>query len=105
MFKRFYVHFALILLFALAQMGAITHEISHVTDSVKHSQQDPLKQKTTSEQCEQCISFAKVAGGLPAQSFVLPNVQTHFIDSTQLSTQALSQPHSAYAARAPPLLS
>ena len=102
MFKRLSIHIALVFLFAFAQIGAFTHEISHVEDSIKHSQQD---QNTHSEQCEQCISFAKIAGGLVAQSFVLPILQVSFIASTPHSTQFLSQPHTAYAARAPPTLS
>ena len=107
MFKRLSIHIALVFLFAFAQIGAVTHEISHFEDLVKHnqakhSQQD---QNTHSEQCEQCISFAKIAGGLVAQSFVLPNLQGSFIGSAPLSSKFLSQPHTAYAARAPPYLS
>lgn len=107
MFKRLSIHVALVFLFAFAQIGAVTHEISHVEDLVKHSQQDPSKQdkNTHSEQCEKCISFAKVAGGLVTQSFVLPNLQASFINSSPLQTQTASQPHTAYAARAPPYLS
>lgn len=107
MFKRFSIHLALIFLFAFAQIGAVTHEISHVEDLAKHSQQNPSNQdqSTHSEQCEQCISFAKIAGGLVSQSITLPILPASFIGSAQLSTQALSQPHTAYAARAPPTLS
>lgn len=107
MFKRLSIHIALVLLFAFAQIGAVTHEISHIEDSVKHSQQAPSKQdqSTHSEQCEQCISFAKIAGGLVTQSFVLPILQTSFIASTPLSNQPSSQLYTAYAARAPPSLS
>ena len=112
MFKRLSIHVALIFLFAFAQIGAVTHEISHVKDFVKHSQQDPSKQdhsnqdkNTHSEQCAQCISFAKIASGLATQSFVLPTLETSFVSSTQLSTQPASQPRTAYAARAPPYLS
>lgn len=107
MFKRLSLHIALVFLFAFAQIGAVTHEISHVESQVKHnqarhSQQD---QNTHSEQCEKCISFAKIAGGLLAQSFVLPILQTSFTGSSQLETQTSSQPHTAYAARAPPYFS
>lgn len=107
MLKRWSIHFALILLFAFAQIGAVTHDISHVEDLVKHSQQDPSKQdnNTHSEQCGQCISFAKIAGGLVTQIFVLPILQASFIGTSQLETQTSSQPHTAYAARAPPTLS
>ena len=100
MFKRVSIHFALILMFAFAQMGAFTHDISHVEDFAKHSKQD---QSTHSEQCEQCISFAKIASGLASQSFTLPIMPASFIASTQLSTQTFSSPYAAYAARAPPV--
>ena len=107
MFKRLSIHVALIFLFAFAHMGAVTHEISHVKNLVSHSQQDQSKQdkNTHNEQCGQCISFAKIAGGLVAQSFALPALQASFIAATPLSTPASSQVHTAYAARAPPYLS
>ena len=127
MFKRYACHFALILLFALAQMGAITHEISHANDEANHSQQDPSQQnsstqnsstqngskqgqsqknqKTHSEQCKQCISFAKIASGLASQSFVFPNLSASFIGSTHYANKVQPQTHTAYAARAPPALS
>ncbi len=107
MFKRLSIHIALVFLFAFAQIGAVTHEISHVEDSIKHSQQAPSKQdqSTHSEQCEQCISFAKIAGGLVTQCLTLPTLQASFITCTPLSTQPSSQLHTAYAARAPPSLS
>ncbi len=110
MFKRFSIHLALIFLFAFAQIGAVTHGISHVEDFTKHSQtsesqQDPSeKNKSThSEQCEQCISFAKIAGGLATKSFEFPITQANFIGSSPLQTQVSSQLLRAYAARAPPL--
>lgn len=102
MFKRLFIHVALVFLFAFAQISAITHEISHFEDVVKHSQQD---QNTHSEPCEQCISFAKIAGGLPSQIYVLPSLLADVIGITATTTQALSQPYTAYAARAPPSLS
>ena len=107
MFKRFGIHLALIFLFAFAQIGAVTHEISHVEDFAKHNQKDNGKQDQNkhSEQCGECISFAKIASGLASQSFVLPVSPTSFIGNTQLLNLALSQTHTAYAARAPPTLS
>jgi hypothetical protein len=100
MLKRFGLHIALIFLFAFAQIGAATHEISHIQDYTKHNQQH---KNTHSEQCGQCISFAKIASGLASQSFTLPILPASFIGSTQLTTQTLSQTYTAYAARAPPL--
>ena len=104
MFKRFSVHLALIFLFAFAQIGAVTHGISHMEDLAKHNQAKYSQQgqNTNSEQCDQCISFAKIAGGLSAQSFVFPVLQVNSTGNIQLQTQASSQSPSAYSARAPP---
>ena len=104
MFKRFSVHLALIFLFAFAQIGAVTHGISHMEDLAKHNQAKYSQpgQNTHSEQCDQCISFAKIAGGLSAQSFVFPVLQVNSTGNIQLQTQASSQSPSAYSARAPP---
>jgi hypothetical protein len=109
MFKRFPVHLALIFLFAFVQIGAVTHSISHANDDAKHnktshSQQDPSQQDKSShsEQCEQCINFAKIAGGLTSQAFVLPVLQANSIGNLQLQTKASSESISAYSARAPP---
>ena len=104
MFKRFSVHLALIFLFAFAQIGAVTHGISHMEDLAKHNhgKYSQQGQNTHSEQCEQCISFAKIAGGLSAQSFVFSVLQVNSNGNIQLQTQASSQSLSAYSARAPP---
>lgn len=99
MFKRFAVHFVLISLFAFVQIGAATHEISHVADITKQSQQD---KNTHGEQCPQCISFAKVAGGIASQAFVLPAVSASFISAVSNYSHYSSYLHTAYAARAPP---
>jgi hypothetical protein len=104
MLQRLAVHIALVFLFAFTQMGVATHEISHLTNSAKHSQQDQKTQSkhTVAEQCEQCISYAKVASGLQLPTFVMPAI-------TAVSTQAphdyfsvQSYPTTAYTARGPP---
>ncbi len=99
MLQRLAIHVALIFLFAFTQMGVLTHEISHFTDTSKHSQQD---KNTPAEQCEQCISYAKVASGLQLSAFVIPAIAAGFtaIPSHHFSFQ--SHPSTAYAARAPP---
>ena len=107
MFKRFAANFALIFLFAFAQVGAITHEISHIGDYIKHSQQDPSKQdkNTHGEQCKQCISYAEVASGLQAQPIIFSFSAGEFAVSI-FSQQTYSLlTHTAYAARAPPQIS
>jgi hypothetical protein len=98
MFKRFSSAFAFILLFAFAQMGAITHEISHYKESTQQHQQD----KNTHSQCAQCISYAEVAGGLPTHSFTfsLDDASFSFANTHHTSVQSPLLTH--YAARAPP---
>jgi hypothetical protein len=114
MFRRFSIQLALIFVFAFAQIGSVTHGISHVEDYAKHnqtsdSQQNPSKQDTSkqdtnthTEQCTQCLSYAQVAGGLQAQSFVFNFAKPEFsvAEFHQLSHSSLT--HTAYAARAPP---
>ncbi len=104
MLQRYVIHFALIFIFALAQMGVATHEISHLTDARQHTQQDSKSQSkhAAAEQCEQCISYAKVASGLQLSPFAIPEISADFI--TTVSHFASFDTHfsSAYSARAPP---
>ena len=102
MFKRFAANFALIFLFAFAQVGAVTHEISHISDYTKHSQQD---KNTHGEQCKQCISYAEVAGGLVGNTFVSPIINHHFIAEAHYHFSSHSFLNTPYSARAPPLTS
>ena len=100
MFKKLMFNFALILLFAFAQISAVTHAISHVDDDAKHHQQD---KNSHSEQCGQCLSFAKIAGGIATKGFVLPSLPASFMVSVNLQTSHSSQLLTVYAARAPPI--
>ncbi|MDD2934034.1 MAG: hypothetical protein PHO76_09135 [Methylotenera sp.] len=104
MLQRLTIHIALVFLFAFTQMGVATHEISHLTNSAKHGQQDqnPQSKHTPAEQCEQCISYAKVASGLQLSAFVVPAISA---DSTQIANDYFSvqsYPTTAYTARGPP---
>lgn len=101
MLRRFAANVALIFLFAFAQIGAITHEISHYGELAKHHQQD----QHTDSQCVQCISYTEVSGGLPTQIFTFLVDSTRFIigADTPLIFQSLTRTY--YAARAPPLAS
>jgi hypothetical protein len=99
MLKRFAVNFVLIFLFAFVQIGAVTHEISHLNDFAKHQQQD---KNTHNEQCPQCISFAKIGSGIASHAFILPLVCTSFSRAIGNYFHYPSYLHTAYAARAPP---
>ena len=56
MFKRLFSILCLIFLFAFTQQASIAHEISHLEDSVKHTQ----SHKSDLNSCSQCVSFAKL---------------------------------------------
>lgn len=99
MLQRFAVHLAFIFLFAFAQIGVVTHEISHVIGTEKHSQQD---KNTVAEQCEQCISYAKVASGLQVSAFVIPEIASETSLGSTYHSDVQAFTLAAYAARAPP---
>lgn len=99
MLQRFAIHLALVFLFALTQIGVATHEISHVAGTANHSQQD---KNTSAEQCEQCLSYAKVANGLALSAFVIPAITSDFAATSNHYASFQSYPSTAYAARAPP---
>lgn len=104
MLQRYMIHFALVFLFAFTQMGVATHEISHLTDKNQHSQQDPKSQSkhTTAEQCEQCISYAKVANGLALSAIEIPVIHADLTALDEHFSSFQSGFTSAYTARAPP---
>lgn len=99
MLRRFTVHLALVLLFAFTQIGVATHEIRHVTEGAKHSQDD---KQNLAEQCDQCLSYAKVANGLTLGSFVIPAACLDVAPTTKTSANFHSPVVTAYFARAPP---
>ncbi len=56
MLKRLISILCLIFLFAFTQQASIAHEISHIEDSLKHTQ----SHKSDLNSCSQCVSFAKL---------------------------------------------
>jgi len=102
MLQRYLINFALIFLFAFAQMGVVAHEISHLNNNDQHSQQDSKSKNTVAEQCAQCLSYAKVASGLQPTAFNLPVVQADSAAITSYFSNFKSTLSCAYGARAPP---
>jgi hypothetical protein len=99
MLKRFYVYFLLAFLFAVAQTGIVTHEISHIKELTQHSQPD---KKQGNEPCTLCISLAHAAGALTqSPQWSLPP-QTSFILSTAVVIAVQTSRVAIYSARAPP---
>ena len=99
MFKRFYAYFILIFLFAFAQIGAASHEISHLKDLSHPSKQD---QNNHQNQCEQCLSFAKVASGLSTHAFIFIAPKIGFQKDLTTDVAVVSRASFYFSARAPP---
>ena len=55
--------------FLLSQQGAVTHELSHLTDAVSRAAggQDRSGHQAGDLQCEACLAFAHLAGVATAQ--------------------------------------
>lgn len=99
MLKRFYVYFVLSLLFAMAQTGLVTHEISHLKELTQHSQPD---KKQGNEPCTLCISLAHAADALThSPQWSLPPRAVQTPPEARL-IQVRSHHVTVYAARAPP---
>lgn len=101
MLRRYFIYFIFALLFALTQQAAVTHEISHISDT----EQSPQKQDKTTHLsfCEKCMSFGGLANGISSKnfSFDLSVFNTHHTIDTFV--QNFSNLYAAYSARAPPL--
>lgn len=104
MLQKIIIHFSLILLFALTQMGVATHEISHLTNGKQHTQ--PIekynKNNKITEQCSQCISYAKIASGVLSLTTTILINQPGLITTTSAEISAQYQTSHPYFARAPP---
>jgi len=101
MLKRFYVYFLLSVLFAMAQTGIATHEISHLNELTQQSQPD---KKQGNEPCALCVSLAHAAGALtqtpqwhlpPLTSVALPAAAIIAVNTYRIAV---------YSARAPPFI-
>ncbi|WP_082164063.1 DUF2946 family protein [Methylophilus sp. TWE2] len=101
MLKRFYVSFLLAFLFAIAQTGMVTHEISHIQE-LTQQQSQPDKNHQGNESCTLCISLAHAAGALTqSPQWILPP-QASFLLSTAVATVDSTSRVAIYSARAPP---
>lgn len=99
MLQRVIIHLSLILLFAFTQMGVVTHEISHLSDSKQH-QQDQNNHKN---QCEQCLGYSHTAVADLTPTFTFEVTPTEPIFATREFTSSFSVTSSFYSARAPPI--
>ncbi len=103
MLKRLILNLMLLSLFAVTQIGIVTHEISHFSDYQKQSHSE---KNVAADQCGQCIAYEQAANG--AASTALPSIPTaegvfHFATATVARLASRLTP--SYSARAPPVFS
>ncbi len=111
MLRRLLLTFSLIVSFGLAQIGAVTHEISHYTDaSAENQQEDYNKNSKQSNQpshnhtCEKCVGYAEIGSAISSSHIALSLASTPIpITSSQLQNFTTTKPRT-YSARAPPSL-
>lgn len=117
MLNRLIFAFTLIVSFGMAQIGAVTHEISHYGDITAKNQQfhssNNITQSNKSRQtepishnqvCEKCISYAELGHAVHSTIATLIAINaTHHYALACLQTSSYPKPHS-YSARAPPSL-
>lgn len=115
MLRRLLLTFSLIALFGLAQIGAVTHEISHYADIGAQSQQqnnnnntqkstDKNSSSTHGHTCEKCVSYAELGGAISNSPIALSLADTkNLLSSGTLQIFTAAKLYS-YSARAPPSL-
>lgn len=99
MLHRMTLSLWLIVLFALTQVGAVTHEISHYNAPTQQTHQD---QHTAPDQCSQCIAVSHAASGILVSAVVIPSNLADFQLTSTYAVQADSVLRAVYNARAPP---
>jgi hypothetical protein len=107
MLHRLFLNLTLFLIFALVQIGVVTHEISHLSELTQQAQHSNLdknssKQHSTTDQCGQCIASAQAVSGLPSLPFIVYSNQGEFQLSTTHVAFLASVLIAPYSARAPP---
>jgi hypothetical protein len=101
MLHKLAIHFVIVFLFAVTQIGATTHEISHLSHASQQTQPD---QHTSPDQCSQCLAYAQSASGALLQTFVAPLIQAQNLFSVTFAYLSLSTLSNTYRARAPPVI-
>jgi hypothetical protein len=103
MSRRTLVHAGLAFLLLFAQVDAVLHVVSHLTDaSTRSSQSD--KQLPHTQACEKCLAIAPIDGALPATALITGVTALAPADSAPSPITFHSRPAPAYASRAPPVL-
>ena len=117
MFQRLLLSFSLIVSFGFAQIGAVTHEISHYGDTKSQSQPQnlqtsanqsspddltPDKQVPHNQVCEKCFSYAELGHAVQNAAITLAIAisSQHYLNSDFAKSSYAKL--RTYSARAPP---
>ena len=110
MLRRLILTLSLVASFGLAQIGAVSHELSHCVEaSVEHTQQNhskntsPSNQSSHNHSCAKCLGYAELGHAVTSSiiAFTITSTKNSpnrpCVDSTTASNPR------AYSARAPPV--
>jgi hypothetical protein len=101
--RRALVHAGLAFLLLFAQVDAVQHVVSHLTDAgTRPSRSD--KQLPHAQACEKCLAVALIDGALPATALITGITVLAPAEFTQSAVTFHSRPAQAYSSRAPPEL-
>jgi outer membrane lipoprotein-sorting protein len=120
MLHRLMLNLLLIVSFGFGQIGALTHEFSHYSDTASLNQQLSFNQTSQSSSskdepsqhkqaphnqvCEKCISYAELGSAISnGQSAFIATPSVNLVIVSPLLTLSPTKP-STYSARAPPTL-
>lgn len=102
MLKRLILNIMLLSLFAITQIGIVTHEISHFE---AHQQSNQTDKNVAADQCGQCIAYEQSANAVSTPSFNIPTIDGQFHFATATVARLTSRLTPSYSARAPPYAS
>ena len=102
MMQRLFLNFLLFFVFAIVQIGVITHEISHLSEHSYEAHNSNSDKNSTIDQCSQCIASAQAVSGLPSVPFAVFLNQGELQLSTPQASYLASALIAPYSARAPP---
>lgn len=113
MLNRLFFALTLILSFGMAQIGAVTHEISHYSDIYAKAQnsaadKSSLKPGKSSEPithhqvCEKCIGYAQLGHMANGTQMPLPAIDASTIFYSPVGLNTPYAKLRTYSARAPP---
>ena len=111
MLRRLILTLSLVASFGLAQIGAVSHELSHYVEaSVEHTQQNhskntsPSNQSSHNHSCAKCLGYAELGNAVTSCQFIFTLTSTPNLPNSSWFDSATASDSRAYSARAPPVL-